>query len=86
MCTCCARSSTAPLCWSRALAVWYKRAVPAWTGERAIGIMIGGVPVGEDDFVFEVMRRKADEIVSYVDHTISSLRGRWRSPDRPHSA
>ena len=48
--------------------------------------MIGGVPVGEDDFVFEVMRRKADEIVSYVDHTISSLRGRWRSPDRPHSA
>ena len=28
--------------------------------------MIGGVPVGEDDFVFEVMRRKADEIVSYV--------------------
>ena len=43
-------------------------------GERAIGIMIGGVPVGEDDFVFEVMRRKADEIVSYVDHTMSSLR------------
>ena len=49
-------------------------------GERAIGIMIGGVPVGEDDFVYEVMRRKADEIVSYVDHTLSSLR------DRPHSA
>ena len=42
--------------------------------------MIGGVPVGEDDFVFEVMRRKADEIVSYVDHTMSTLR------DRPHSA
>ena len=42
--------------------------------------MIGGVPVGEDDFVYEVMRRKADEIVSYVDHTLSSLR------DRPHSA
>ena len=67
----------------------YRRPVEPETwahGERAIGIMIGGVPVGEDDFVFEVMRRKADEIVSYVDHTISSLRGRWRSPDRPHSA
>ena len=49
-------------------------------GERVAGVMIGGVPVGEDTYVQEVMRRKADEIVSYIDTTVSSLR------DRPHSA
>ena len=49
-------------------------------GERVMGVMIGGVPVGEPAYVQEVMRRKADEIVSYIDHTVSSLR------DHPHSA
>ena len=45
-----------------------------------MGVMIGGVPVGEPAYVQEVMRRKADEIVSYIVHTVSSLR------DHPHSA
>jgi len=42
--------------------------------------MVGGVPIGEPAFVLEVLRRKADEIVSYIDTTMSSLR------DHPHSA
>jgi len=49
-------------------------------GPDAHGVMVGGVPVGEDEYVREVMRRKADEIVSYIETTMSSLR------DHPHSA
>ena len=44
------------------------------------GVMIGGVPVGDDAYVLEVMRRKADEIVSYIDDTMTELR------DHPHAA
>lgn len=45
-----------------------------------MGVMVGGVPIGEPAFVTAVMRAKTAEIVSYIQKTISELR------DKPHAA
>ena len=39
----------------------------------AHGVIVGGVPIGEPAFVAEHMRREADEIVSYIQKTVTQL-------------
>ena len=43
------------------------------------GVIVGGVPIGEPAFVAEHMRREADEIVSYIQKTVTQLH------DSPHA-
>ena len=48
-------------------------------GGVAHGVIVGGVPIGEPAFVAEHMRREADEIVSYIQKTVTQLH------DSPHA-
>ena len=39
------------------------------------GVMVGGVPVGEEAFVTEVIRQEGEAVVSYIEKTLLELRG-----------
>ena len=42
-------------------------------------MMIGGVPIGTDDYIAASLAEKADEIVGYIEATVASL------SDHPHA-
>ena len=53
--------------------------VPIGATGGARGIIVAGVPIGENAYVAEVLRHKADEIIEYIDATTERLR------EHPHA-
>ena len=74
------------LCYSReydlANCPWREQAgIPVGELGGAHGIIVGGVPpLGSDDYVEATLRAEVDHLVSYIDTTVSELRG-----DSPHA-
>ena len=74
------------LCYSReydlANCPWREQAgIPVGELGGAHGIIVGGVPpLGSDDYVEATLRAEVDDLVSYIDTTVSELRG-----DSPHA-
>ena len=62
---------------ARAMRLLHSNGVAGLTA-RILGqlaqIIMGGVPVGDDDYVHAVLEDKADEIVQYIDKTAAELR------------
>ena len=72
-------------CYSRAYDLascpWRRWAgIPVGEEGGAPGIIVGGVPVGSDEYVEAVLAAEVDHLVSYIDTTVSQLRG-----DSPHA-